>query len=294
MKDRIAAWWFAGAPPARLGLLRLLVGAYSLVHLGTQVPQLLSFASFDPAQFRPVGPAQLISTPLAQSSIVLLLCLLAASGVAFTCGFKQRLIGPLFALLFLWLAAYRSSFGMIFHTENLLTLHLIVLALAPGSADALAVDGRRVDSRPGVDPRYGWPLRLMSTLTVATYFVSGVAKLRNSGVRWLGGHSLRTTIALNTLRKRELGTWSSSLSIWLLRFGWPFRVLAGLSLLLEIGAPLALLDQRIAYGWIACCWSFHAGVLALMAIVFGYPLSGLAYGSFLPLERILVRGKATR
>jgi hypothetical protein len=41
-----------------------------------------------------------------------------------------------------------------------------------------------------------------------------------------------------------------------------------------------------------CAWLFHVGVLGTMAIVFPYPLSGVAYLAFFPLDRWLAR--ATR
>ena len=45
--------------------------------------------------------------------------------------------------------------------------------------------------------------------------------------------------------------------------------------------------QRLARGWVLAAWAFHLGVVALMAIAFPYPLSGIAYASFLPVERLL-------
>jgi hypothetical protein len=38
--------------------------------------------------------------------------------------------------------------------------------------------------------------------------------------------------------------------------------------------------------WVAAAWSFHVGVLGLMAIAFPYQLSGVAYLALLPVERI--------
>ena len=39
-----------------------------------------------------------------------------------------RVTAPLAALGMLWVTAYRNSWGMVFHTENLLVIHLAVLA----------------------------------------------------------------------------------------------------------------------------------------------------------------------
>ena len=62
-------------------------------------------------------------------------------------------------------------------------------------------------------------------------------------------------------------------------------VLAIFTLLVELGAPVALASPRIARAWCALAWLFHAGILATMAIGFFYPLSGVAFASLLDLER---------
>jgi hypothetical protein len=62
-------------------------------------------------------------------------------------------------------------------------------------------------------------------------------------------------------------------------------VFSTLTLVLELGAPFALLGPRIAAVWALGVWGFHVSVLALMAIAFPYPLTvGLL--PFLPAERI--------
>jgi hypothetical protein len=60
-------------------------------------------------------------------------------------------------------------------------------------------------------------------------------------------------------------------------------------LAVELGAPLALLGGRIRTAWIAAAWLFHLGVLVLMAILFIYPLTGVAYASMLRPEVLLGR-----
>ena len=91
----------------------------------------------------------------------------------------------------------------------------------------------------------------------------------------------------DALRKIELGSTHSPLGPWLLGHTWLFAPLSAISLATELLAPLALLGVRVAAVWCVCAWSFHAGVLALMAIAFPYPLSGCAFAAFFPLERAL-------
>jgi hypothetical protein len=62
-----------------------------------------------------------------------------------------------------------------------------------------------------------------------------------------------------------------------------------LSLGFELAAPVALLGGRIALIWSFGAWTFHLGVLLLMAIFFPYPLTGVAFASLFPIERAFSR-----
>ena len=123
-----------------------------------------------------------LTEPLPASLVRALVLLAFASEVAFLLGWRYRLSGLLFALLLLWVTTYRNSWGQIFHTEGLLVLHVLVLALAP-AADVRSLDARagRTVSAPAPDPRYGWPVRLMALITVLAYVIAGEAKLMQAG-----------------------------------------------------------------------------------------------------------------
>jgi hypothetical protein len=70
---------------------------------------------------------------------------------------------------------------------------------------------------------------------------------------------------------------------------WLFAIFAWLTLAVELGAPLALWRRRVRHAWILAAWAFHAGVLALMVISFPYQLSGIAYASLVPVEKMAQR-----
>jgi hypothetical protein len=134
---------------------------------------------------------------------------------------------------------------------------------------------------------FGWVLRASCLVTVSAYLVAGVAKLQLSGFTWAEGNALREQIAYDALRKIELGSVHSPLGPWLLPHGWVFAPLSVFSLGAELLAPLALLGGRWAAVWCLSAWLFHLGVLGTMAIAFPYPLSGVAFLAFFPLERWL-------
>jgi hypothetical protein len=281
-------FWLAPAPAERLATVRLLTGAFACVYLVARLPVLADFAGFDAARFEPVGPVSVLSAPLPGALVWVLWALCLGLGLAFTAGWRFVLSGPAFAALFLWVTSYRNSWGMTFHTENLLVFHLAVLGCS-ASAAALSVDARRsaAGARAGGDEaRFGWPLKLLVALAATAYLLAGVAKLKNSGLGWMEGEVLRNYIAFDCLRKAQVGSLYSPFGAWLVQRDWPFPIIGVFTLIVEFGAPLALLGGRSALVLALALWGFHVGVLATMAIAFPYALSGVALAAFVPCERL--------
>ncbi|WP_293274425.1 HTTM domain-containing protein [Nannocystis sp.] len=275
-------WFRAELPPTRLAALRCLIGGFATVYLAIRVVHLISFVDFAPDSFAPVGVVSLLAAPLPPALVIGPVLLALPLGLAFTLGWRFAVTGPGFAALLLWVLSYRNSWGMIFHTENLMVAHVIILGLAR-SADAWSLDARRA---PAVDRphAHGWPVRLLALVTVATYLLAGIAKLRLSGLEWVSSDLLRNYIAYDNLRKLELGDTHSPLGAALVGKAWLFPPLAGLSLVLELLAPVALLGPRLARVWALGAFAFHLGVLAVMAIFFPYPLLGLAFAPLFAVE----------
>ena len=280
---RLGAWWFAPVPAERLAAMRVLVGLFAVVYLVSLAIPLWRLSEMPARSFAPVGVLRLLDAPLPAGAWRALVIAAVPLAVAFTAGAWHRVLAPLFAVVLLIVASYRNSWGMIFHTENLLVIHALVLAAAP-AAEAWSWDARRV-AAPPADGRYAWPLRLMAAVTCLTYVMAGVAKLRLGGVAWLGGEELRDQVAIDNLRKLLLGSDVSALATPLLEHPGLFAGLAVMTLVIELGAPVALVGGRVAAIWATAAWGFHVGVIALMRIVFPYPLSGLAFAPLFALER---------
>src|SRR5690606_16281557 len=138
----IAGRYLAPAPAERLAMLRLLVGGYALAYLVIRLPHLLDVSRFSDDRVRGICILWFLdrSVPVAVGQATVAAAIVA--GVAFVTGWRWRIAGPTFALLFLLVTTYRNAWGQIFHTENLVALHLLLLAVSP-AADALAVDRRR-------------------------------------------------------------------------------------------------------------------------------------------------------
>ena len=282
----IDAWWREPAPAERLAAVRVLVGFFAFAYLAVRVPHFSSYARFDPDEFRPVGVVALaLNRPLLPVVVQLITMATLVAAGAFVVGWRHRFTGPAFAALLLWTLTYRNSWGMVFHTENLLALHVMVLGLTR-CADTHSMDARRGSTTVTLDGRYGWPLRLMCVIVVIVYVLAGVAKLRNGGVDWLWGDELRNHVAVDNVRKLLMGDVYSPLAGPVLHWGVVFKLLALMTVVVELGAPLALLGRRAATVWVAFALGFHFGVLGLMFIVFPYQLIGVAYVCFFRAERV--------
>jgi hypothetical protein len=129
-------------------------------------------------------------------------------------------------------------------------------------------------------------VRLAAVVVVLTYTITGVAKLRLAGLDWLDGDTLRHLVAHDNLRKAVLGDHYSPIGPALVARAWVFAPFALLTLVVELGAWTALLGGRWRTAWVTSAWLFHVGVLAIMAVLFAYPLSGVAFAPFFCLERL--------
>ena len=297
---RIDHFWFAEAPAMRLAILRILVGSFALVYLGLRFSSLVNIAGSSPDLFEPVGTAAFLSGPIPMQAFRIVLVLTLAANVAFLLGWHYRYTGPLFGALLLWILCYRNSWGMIYHNYNLLVLHALILGLTRAE-DALSLDalarsryvgrGRnllgswRIREAAG-GWEYGYPIRLICTVTVLTYFLAGVAKVAGPlGWSWATGEAMRIQVAFDGLRKEFLSAGASAMSFIVFDQLWLFTIMGIGTLALELGAPAVLLHKRLAYLWAIGAFMMHWGIYVIMEIEFPYHLSGLAFAPFFGLER---------
>lgn len=271
----IDRWLFALLPSRQMRLLHRAVVGSALLWTVVRTPFWLDQAELSSQRAAPVGVLSWFSSeaPLSLSPVIV-----GGLAIATGIGLALAILRPrwtpavvLSAVGFLVLTTHGNSWGQVLHTENLLVLHLLVLAGSPRpptsdhSADAVTA---------------GWPARVMALVTVGTYLVAGVAKVRYGGAEWMSGHTLQNLVAHDNLRKQLLGDWSSPFAPFLVEHRWLFGPGAIAAVAVELLAPLALLGRRTALVWSAAAWCFHLAVLGVLAVLFLYPLVGVA---FLPL-----------
>ena len=264
--------------PSRFAVLRFLVAAYAAVWAAVRAPAPLDTLGFADRRFDPVGPLAFLDGPLPDVVVILAVVITPIAAAFVALGRGERLSGPIAAAGFLFVTTYRNSWGQLFHTENLVALHLVVVAAVPFVSRRTAATGDDGDR--------SWAVDAMAILTLAAYFLAGVAKLRISGWAWLDGDVLRHQSAFDNARKEVLGDTSSPLAGWVLRQGWLLAPAAIMTMVVELAAPLALLRGRVAAVWCGTAWLFHLSILVFMAILFPYHLLGIALAPLLPVERL--------
>ncbi len=279
------------APAARLGLTRIAVGGYTMWYLLKQRRKFHKIAANDAELFAPVGATRLLSRPLPSPVAAKLVDATLVSTALFTVGAGHRVVGPVHAALLSWTLSYRNSWSMVFHSENTLLWHTLILGAARAT-DATSVDALITRRAPGGEhPRYDWPLRAMRGASSATYLLSGVAKVAGpAGWQWASGSQMRRQVAMDQIRKERYGSHRGERVAQLL---YPqrrlFTAFAASALVLELGAPLAMLDPRLGRVWAAATYGMHWGIRAIMGIRFRYQLSGAAFAPWLELERLFTR-----
>lgn len=288
---RLDEWLFAAATPRALAVLRVVTGTYATLYLLVRAPAFVSLADRSPSAFEPVGPLAWMTGPLPDALVPPVFAAVVLAGVGYTAGRGFRVCGPGFAVGFLLVTTYRSSWGQLLWFDNLAALHLLVVGCSGCAADAL-VPGRARRERAGAG--YGWPIRVTAVVTVLTYALAGIAKLRIGGIDWLDGSSLRGHVAYSAARLELLGATPSPFARPFVRSAAVVAPVAAITVLLELGAPLALAGRRVALLWSSAMWAVHLGIALTMFVVFPYPLLTAA---FLPvlgpaaLDRIGTRAR---
>ncbi|MEP1126301.1 MAG: HTTM domain-containing protein [Ilumatobacter sp.] len=279
----------ATAPATRLAALRIVVGTFVVVYLVGRLPVFLALGDRPAADFDGVGVLAPLGSPPSAGVLTAVAAAAFVSGIASTLGWRYRPNAVVFAVAMLFLTTLRGSWGQLLHFENLMVLQLVVLAASP-AAEAWSLDARRAAMWDGPEEgadsaRYGWPLAVVGLVTITTYVVTGIAKLRYGGLGWMSGDTLQNHIAYTAARLDLLGGNPAVFAEFAVRQAWILGPLAAGAVIVELSAPVVLLGRRCRNIWVIAAWLMHVGIFLTMAIGFPSPLFGVAFAPFFALER---------
>jgi predicted DCC family thiol-disulfide oxidoreductase YuxK len=292
--QQLSRHWFTPMPAQRLALLRILSGGFMLWYFITRYESMMDIARSERSNFEPVGLAGILSAPLLPEVFMGIVWFTLALGVAYLLGWKYRFTGIAFGIMGLFVFSYRYSWSMIYHDNIAVVLHVLVIALSP-AADAYSLDARRKGGDAiALHWSYGWPVRLLCAATALTYFVSGLAKVFGElAWQWIDGSAMRSQVAVDSIRKEMLGESSTPLFSWIYAHSELFLIMGIVTMIVELGAPFALLSKRTRVAWAFLTWGMHWGIFFMMGITFRYQMSGLIFMPFFAVEKFIpwVRSK---
>jgi hypothetical protein len=252
---------FGPETPARLVAVQALF--LVVISLRTALSPYPKLAGASPALFKPAWIVNSLERMPSRSVIVVVqLLVIAAAGLWFAAGqwrvrraTIRRVAFAAAWLGFLFLAALRGSRGKIFHIELLLVWASLPLVFAPS-------DGRWRDRRPG--RRTGWPIRTAIGVMAVIYCMTGIWKLRNSGLDWVFSDNMQWSLAWGRVRgeRPPLG----DLGVFIADHHLLTQVVAGFILAFEVSFPIVLLWRRIRPLYVGAAWVFHLGTFALLGL----------------------------
>jgi hypothetical protein len=249
---RVDRWLFAAEPANRMhGAITILAGVIGLrIGLGPYrelagQPAVL----FDPPFFL----TWLREMPSAQAIAVVQAGGVAAATMA-VLGRSRRAAFALAWIALLVLAGLRASRGKIQHNDLLLLLAAVPFLAAP--TDTSWRDGR-------ADVRYGWPIRTGMVVAAVAYFFCGAAKVLTAGWRWALSDNMQNVLYDGA---RSPKTHAPELARWIADHGGAARAVAVITLVVELGFPLALVFVRLRPIAVASVVVLHGGIFVLLGL----------------------------
>lgn len=198
-------------------------------------------ALFVPAWWMPLDRMPSEEILLGVQVATVLAAVLCLTGKAPRAGFA----GAWFGLLLL--AGWRGSLGKVLHNDVLLLLCAVPVLFGPASA------------RPGnltSSPAAGWPRRGALVVCAAVYFVTGLQKLRHSGLDWVFSDNLRWVLYEGAASGRAP---TPLIARAVADHAWLATLTAAGILGLELSAPVWLAVRRWRLGFLVAVVALHVG-----------------------------------
>jgi hypothetical protein len=263
---RVAGWWFAPAPLARLAVLRTLVYLYLPVDLFVRTGQVVAHTHGSPELYAPVTILRWLHQPAPQPwfAHALRVLIIVVSLVAAT-GRLRRLAGWTVAVAYADWTLLAMSYGKIGHDHLAILTAVLVLPTVAGAS------WRSTDRSASAT----WALRWVEITVVATYFLSAYAKVRFGGWHWVTG----ATFAWAVVRR------GTGLADPLLQHPMVLLLAQWGLFLLEVATPVLLfVRQRWRTVGVVVLLGFHVTTWLMITINFLPQMVCLAV--FLPLEAL--------
>ena len=264
------------ATPGALGAIRALVlGRLLFMVLGER---LATLATIPETLRRPMGVIELLfalplgldhlvrSAPALQVLQITAVLLLFLAMI----GWRTRLTVPLGGLAAFLIAGLLRTYSFFWHQDLIALYVTAVLAFTP-CGDGFSVD-RLIAVARGRTPRaraaavYGWARYACWTAVALPYTAAGLSKLRNGGINWWNGTTMRRAVLTDTLNPMQFG-WTFSLDLAYLPDG-VFTLLGLTAVSGEVLYGLVLLFPWARLVFPLIMGTMHVGIVFLQNILF--------------------------
>jgi hypothetical protein len=239
-------WLFAPETAGRVRIVRLLLAILIGLRLATGPHR--GLAGQPAALFRPVWFLTWMDQMPSVQVLLAIQVVGVVAAVAAVLGWRERGTFLVAWSSLLVLAALRASRGKVHHNDLVLLLVAAVLAAAP-------VGLRLLDARRS--PAWGWPVRTSVLLVTGAYFLSGFQKLVSSGPAWVLSDNMRNLMYAARLDGHAP---TDRFSLFIADRPAVAHLVALATIVIELGAVVALLRPRLRPAYVGAVAALHAGV----------------------------------
>jgi len=264
LTERVHQFFFQPNTANDLGICRMLFyGCLLIQYLRTDFA---SYGDLPPSFYNTLPLFRLLYIPILSVKYLAILEAGFKLGLLGACiGRFTRLSAFTAAITGSYLLAVPNNFGRAGHGDGVIIILLWVLAFSH-CGDARSLDRRFARTPPPAPSgEYTWPIRMVWVLMSFVYFGAGYTKLHASGLAWVTSDNMAMTfLAHQVNNSNPLLPWGDHLA----RLGWFSKGLAGFTLVLELGFPLALFNRTARKLWVPGMFFAHVGIWLFMGVIF--------------------------
>ena len=291
IKDGIfSSFFFKPSSSFNLGISRLLY--YGIIFFLYFRMDFSFWGKMPAVAWTPIFLFDILTIPVPSPEILGILGYLWVISLLFSSiGFMTRVSTVLAFLLGFYLIGLINSFAFTSHVESLMLLVFAIMAFSK-CGDGFSADNllkkRKALSNEDFDKQsfeYTWPLNLIRVMFVFVFCAAGMSKLRNSGFSWITSDYLSSLIISQVLagnRAEPLFEW---LNFWLASKPLLCNFIAGITVFLELFAPLALLSIFLRIVIIPSLFLLVLGFWIVMGTPFPQLLASFVF--WIPWDRAI-------
>jgi len=295
MTEKISQFFFRANTSTNLGICRCLF--FGIIFIIYHNEDFSYWGNVPDLLWRPIIVYRYLPIHVLSSGILYYLTFIwLGSLLLSSIGLFSRLSTILAFVLGSYLLGLINSFAKVHHTESLLILVFAIMAFSH-CGDGFSLDhwlrnkgwlyksGQNSKVTQRIEGEYTWPIRLIWVLMTLVFCSAGVSKLRNSGLEWISSDYLSTLFVKIHLRGDRVEPLIDWMALWLANKPLFYHPLAGMTVVLEVCAPLALfhglLRALIVPALFFMIWGFW--------IVLGIPFPQLltVFLFWVPWDRII-------